>query len=131
MNVLFSTQPIFIPVIKQLSNQHQCYTLHAQFSKLLEDSGVSAPSIAAAREVRQSDEDIRRRAEIVADLGVSGVRFLGPDGRTIHYSSFPTDAVTTARGLTYKNFDEVDSTFPAAVLALAGPNASGSGAATW
>ena len=57
MNIIFSTQPSLIPVIKQLYQKHQIYTIHPQFSKLLEDSDIKIPFVATlvtANEQRMS-----------------------------------------------------------------------------
>jgi hypothetical protein len=47
MNIIFSTQPSLIPVLRALAPKHQLYTLHAQFTKLCEDSGIAAPFVAS------------------------------------------------------------------------------------
>jgi len=47
VNIIFSTQPNLLPIMRVLAPKHQLYTLHAQFSKLCEDSGITAPFVAS------------------------------------------------------------------------------------
>ncbi len=105
--------------------------LQAQYSRQLDELGVriegwhgqwfeklQGPDVqrvlASARDPVQSDQAIQERTRVLSEmasaLGAGGIRLVGVDGRTIHYSDFASDRVVSPGRVTYLNFDQVDRT---------------------
>lgn len=109
MNILFSTQPTFLPIIKQLAGRHTIQVANGQFAKLLTDDDLAATSIfnlitpadqaAAIREATRLEHELFQVRPQEAALAKAANDWLAGGGLAEYFYQRLPDLCLTARAL--------------------------------
>ena len=103
------------PVVKELKEQKLKDIADAQndyLETLIQrfDSFLRDASVKSYVESRPQDSVVQQREKLRGDLAtytgaLTGIRIVDDNGRNVYYSTFPTDVISSKKGITYRNYD--------------------------